>query len=615
MNAMTCGPLRAFLAAAALLVAAQGAAAADEHPGKALYQKHCSTCHDHAQETKSVPFETLRGMRYGSIHFALTRGKMKLQGDQMNAAEQGALVDYIVGRQLVDESWIERMRCMKEGSPGVAAATPVVAGFGFTFDNNRHLTAQQAGLSGADVDQLEFAWALAFPRATTMRAQAAVVGDTLYLPVGDEARLFAVDISGARPCFRWVYSNDMPLRTGVGYGVLKDGRAVLAFSDVGTYVHLVDATTGKRLWKTMAGILRISRTRRHAIGSWRRVYVPISHRDQSQMADKHLCCKTPRRVQGADARNGRTVDVSHDAGGEADPRSWRRQMMGVLPARRSETSVLDLKRGLSAGTGEATSAPAWGDDRLVLAIDMRTGELRWKYQATRTTSSLTSCMRRPGTWELSLARAIARPRFRCVDGAGKTGQRTRGAVRGQKSGTLWALDPDANGRLLGAASSARARRSAASRAWRSTVSACSRRYTSSRAEWRRQRPDSGLHAVDAATGECAGATPPSQIAVVTGRRGCRPVAPHRALRRPRDRCRGGGQRRWLAARVRHGDRRRSLELDTARPTKESTALQAMAGRSTMRRSSPRTVICSLTRLWPDGRPAPGRVPGVRETPA
>ena len=205
---------RAAVLAVAASFATIVAAAAEDHPGKALYVQHCATCHDHAQETKSVPFETLRGMRYGSIHFALTRGKMKLQGDQMNATEQGVLVDYIVGRQLVDESWIDGMRCASGAGcrclPRAPPDAPVVAGFGFTFDNNRHLTAAQAELSGADVDKLEFAWALAFPRATTMRAQAAVVGNTLYLPVGDEARLFAMDISGDKPCFKWVYAHDIP---------------------------------------------------------------------------------------------------------------------------------------------------------------------------------------------------------------------------------------------------------------------------------------------------------------------------------------------------------------------------------------------------------------------
>src|SRR3954465_11271073 len=86
-------------------------APAPDHPGKALYQQHCAACHDHPVETKSVPFETLRGTRYVTLHYALTRGKMKLQASPMKEAQIGQLLDYVVGRQVVDESWIARLQC------------------------------------------------------------------------------------------------------------------------------------------------------------------------------------------------------------------------------------------------------------------------------------------------------------------------------------------------------------------------------------------------------------------------------------------------------------------------------------------------------------------------
>ncbi len=428
------------------------ALAAQDHPGKALYEKHCAACHDHAQETKSVPFETLRGMRYGTIHFALTRGKMKLQGDQMSAAQQGQLVDYIVGRQVVDETWIERMRCTKGGATDATASAATVAGFGFTFDNNRHLTAQQAGLTGADVSQLQLAWALAFPRATTMRAQAAVVGDTLYLPVGDEARLFAVDISGAKPCFKWVYAHDIPLRTGVAYGVLGNGRAVLAFSDIATYVHLVDAATGKLLWKKQVGFWDLSNTTGTPLVHDNRIYVPISASEINLGGeDKHLCCKTHGAVTALDARDGRTVWTYHTMP-QAAPirdRGDGQQMWGPSGAPIWSSPALDLKRGLIyVGTGEATSAPAWDTTDSVLAIDMKSGKLRWKFQATKDDIFLTSCMRRPEALNCPREGRLLDHDFGASVLLAKLPDGREVLLAGQKSGTLWALDPDAGGKLL-----------------------------------------------------------------------------------------------------------------------------------------------------------------------
>jgi polyvinyl alcohol dehydrogenase (cytochrome) len=127
---------------------------------------------------------------------------------------------------------------------------PAVAGFGFDKHNTRHLTRQQAGLATADFHDLEFAWALAFPKATTMRAQAAVVGSTVFLPVADVGQLYAIDVSQPKPCFKWVYRNAIPLRTGAAFGALPgSGRKVLVFGDIAPQVHMIDAHTGEEIWR------------------------------------------------------------------------------------------------------------------------------------------------------------------------------------------------------------------------------------------------------------------------------------------------------------------------------------------------------------------------------
>src|SRR6478752_1086789 len=73
------------------------------------------------------------------------------------------------------------------------------------------------------------------------------------MPLGNEARVFAIDTSGDAPCFAWVYESSVPLRTGAAYGVLASGQPVLAFADAAVNVHLLDARTGKLLWKTPVG--------------------------------------------------------------------------------------------------------------------------------------------------------------------------------------------------------------------------------------------------------------------------------------------------------------------------------------------------------------------------
>ena len=54
---------------------------------------------------------------------------------------------------------------------------------------------------------------------------------TLFLPVPDSARLFAIDIGGP-PCVRWVYENAVPLRTSPGYGELPGSKRKVLVSAI-----------------------------------------------------------------------------------------------------------------------------------------------------------------------------------------------------------------------------------------------------------------------------------------------------------------------------------------------------------------------------------------------
>jgi len=60
----------------ALLILSTASAAVPD--GRALYDKACAACHDHPDTTRAPPLANLRGMRYGSIHYALTEGKMQV---------------------------------------------------------------------------------------------------------------------------------------------------------------------------------------------------------------------------------------------------------------------------------------------------------------------------------------------------------------------------------------------------------------------------------------------------------------------------------------------------------------------------------------------------------
>ncbi|HEY1283687.1 MAG TPA: PQQ-binding-like beta-propeller repeat protein [Steroidobacteraceae bacterium] len=420
-------------------------------PGKVVYEKHCASCHDHP-ETRAPAFDTLKGMRYGSIHYALTEGKMQLQGAPLSMAERASVIDFLVGRSVVDDAWVDKMMCAPGHRTVDLEAAATVTSFGFDVLNHRHLTREQAGLATSDMAGLQLAWALAFPKVTTLRAQAAVVGNTLFLPVGDVSQLYAIDISGDKPCFKWVYQNDIPLRTGAAYGTLPDGRKVLVFGDIAPIVHMIDATTGKEIWHRSVRLTSLSNGTATPVLYKDRVYVPLSASEINFGADeKHECCKTHGAVFALDARTGRVIWSAHTMA-DAKPQGDRgdgQQMWGPSGAPIWNSPSIDEKRGvLYVGTGEATSAPAEPTTDAILALDLKTGKRRWHFQATKDDIFLTGCLNKRDGLNCPKKSVMLDVDF----GAGTIlAKRPTGhdvVLAGQKSSTLWALDPDNEGRVL-----------------------------------------------------------------------------------------------------------------------------------------------------------------------
>jgi polyvinyl alcohol dehydrogenase (cytochrome) len=425
---------------------------APEHAGKAIYDRACAACHNNPEQTRAPAFDALKAMRYGQLHYALTDGKMQAQGNTLKPDERAVLIDFLVGRKVAEDAWIDKMMCGPTRRNVNLRVEPTVAGFGFDRQNHRSLTKEQAGVAKADFPNLELAWALAYPNATTVRAQPAIVGNTLFVPVAEAPQMIALDVSGAQPCVKWVYRTDLPLRTGVGYGAQPGGRKVIAFGDVAAQITMLDAATGKFLWRTRVGMWGLSNTTGTPVIYGNRVYVPLSASEINVGADeKYECCKTHGAVLALNSINGHNVWTTHmmeDAKPVRD-RGDGKMLWGPSGAPVWNSPSIDAKRGvLYIGTGEATSAPAAPNTDAILAIALKDGSIRWSFQATQNDIFLSGCMnKRDGL------NCPKEGHFRDVDFGASTiiAQRSNGKdviLAGQKSGTLWALDPDNGGKVL-----------------------------------------------------------------------------------------------------------------------------------------------------------------------
>lgn len=287
-----------------------------DHPGKAIYDRTCAACHNNPEATRSPSFDTLRSMRFQAISYALTEGKMQVQGSTLSAADRATLIEYLAGKEATGDDWIASMMCPADQRVADLKSPASVTGFGFDAHNHRFLSKGQAGLATADFKNLELAWAIGFPKATTMRSQPAIVGSTLFLPVADASRLFAIALpekAGDKPCIRWTYKSAAPLRSSAAYGELPGSkRKVVFFGDLAANIHMVDAATGAPIWQQAVGLYQFSLTTGTPVLYKDRVYVPISQYEITLGGDnKHECCKTHGAVTALDAATGKKIWTAH----------------------------------------------------------------------------------------------------------------------------------------------------------------------------------------------------------------------------------------------------------------------------------------------------------------
>ena len=142
---------------AVVLTGSQWASAAEapkEHPGKAVYEQACAACHNNPEATRAPALDTLKGMRYQTLLYALNEGKMKIQAATLSAAQKSAVIDFLVGREATSDEWLAPMMCPAERRKVKLDAPATVTGFGFDPKNHRRLSAAQTAID-SDAATLE----------------------------------------------------------------------------------------------------------------------------------------------------------------------------------------------------------------------------------------------------------------------------------------------------------------------------------------------------------------------------------------------------------------------------------------------------------------------------
>ena len=230
-----------------------------EHPGKAVYDQWCASCHDNGGQSGVPSFEAIRTLPRATVKYALELGYMKIQAKDVPKAELAQLIEWLPESEGSVDSWTSAARCpVKVREVKLTDQPRTSTTFGVTGEANRAQTAKDTGLTRAEMKDLEVAWVAAFPQTPTMRSQPVIVGDTIFIAATDAGRLYALDTNSG--CVKWHYVSDMTLRSSLTFAEATDtSPAAIIMGDAAGFVHAVDARTGRKLWVSEARLNDLNR--------------------------------------------------------------------------------------------------------------------------------------------------------------------------------------------------------------------------------------------------------------------------------------------------------------------------------------------------------------------
>jgi polyvinyl alcohol dehydrogenase (cytochrome) len=446
-----------FLATLLFLSVVSSSAPIYAQKGDVLYKEHCAICHEAGAsgDSHAPGRDVLRQLTPEQILQKLEKGAMKAQAAERSRKQRQALAEYLSGKPFGSElpnpipksafcsSSAQTFRNSLDG--------PAWNGWGVSVTNSRFESTDAAGMIADDVPHLKLKWAFGFPGASSGGTQPVVVGGRVYI-ADAEGDVFALDAQTG--CIHWTIAVEAGVRSAITIGPHGSGGGFAAyFGDQSANVYAVAAESGKLLWKVKVdGYFLAAITGAPQLYEGR-LFVPVSSREESQVGNpKYACCAFRGSVVALSAATGKQIWKTYTIAREAKPEqknSVGTQLVGPSGGAVWDAPTLDLKRNvLYVGTGNNFSPPATNLSDSIVALDMKTGKIKWSRQQTGNDIWNASC-RRPDR-EPAVCPDADSPDF----DFGSTSTLVelpsgrQMLIAGNKSGIVWALDPDRQGEII-----------------------------------------------------------------------------------------------------------------------------------------------------------------------
>jgi polyvinyl alcohol dehydrogenase (cytochrome) len=347
--------------------------------GEPIFKAKCAGCHEPAVDRAPTKQE-LEARSPEEVYDALTGGAMRTIGASMSPAEIYGVVRFLTGKSPTPQTaqGPDPNLCAKSGP--IQAAGPQWNGWGRDPINSRYQP--KPGFAAADIPRLKVKWAFAYPG--TKNTEPLIFGDRVYV-ASLGGKLYSLDAGSG--CVHWRYDFRGGARASMTVAPFAGApsKYALYVGDDRMFVRALDAGSGKELWTARVDDHRVGRITGSPALHDGVLYVPLSASEESQgNVGAYGCCTFIGTVVALDARTGKTLWKQAILPGKPQPTRKNpagTQMYGPAGGAIWSAPTIDAKRGqLFVATGDSYTEVEHPTSDAVLAMDLKSGKIRWANQ-------------------------------------------------------------------------------------------------------------------------------------------------------------------------------------------------------------------------------------------
>jgi polyvinyl alcohol dehydrogenase (cytochrome) len=415
--------------------------------GEATYQRRCAACHDKPADGRTPSRDTLQAMTSTRILRTLDFGAMMTIAYQLNRQEREAVAAFL-GKPGGGAPLPASAFCRDRSVAIEVGDTPLWNGWSPSRENTRFAPAALAGLTAAQVPKLSLKWAFGFDGDISAFSQPTVIGRQIFIgSAGGVVHAVRADTG----CLQWTFQANGPIRSAI-VAAKSGGQHLLLFGDLTGGFYALDSSNGRLVWRKRPDEHEAVRLSAPPVVHDGIAYVAVASWEESRSLNpEYPCCNFRGSIVAMRVRDGsvvwRTYTIPTAAVSTGKTASGT-PTFGPSGAAVWGAPTLDLKRRrLYVTTGNNYSRPATSTSDSIMSLDLDTGRIVWSKQVQPSDVYNSACSTTPVG-------------ATCPEGNGPdydfgspavlvstTGGREL-LLAGQKSGIVWALDPDKNGEVM-----------------------------------------------------------------------------------------------------------------------------------------------------------------------